>query len=93
LKKLKSQGKAIEETVNSNEETLRTFVWISSKNSASDLEPEFFLRVRESKIYNSVNLISYSYYSKPDMVPGQKHEKPRLGVVIFKRISTVVLRK
>jgi hypothetical protein len=35
LKKLKSQGKAIEETVNSKEETFKTYVWISSKNSAS----------------------------------------------------------
>ncbi len=36
LKKYKSQGKAAEVTVNSKEEkTLMTFVWISSKNSAS----------------------------------------------------------
>ncbi len=40
LKKYKSQGKAVEVTVNSKEEkrgkTLKTFVWISSKNVASD---------------------------------------------------------
>jgi hypothetical protein len=35
LKKYKSQGKAVEVTVKSKEETLKTFVWISSKNSAS----------------------------------------------------------
>jgi hypothetical protein len=33
LKEYKSQGKAVEVTVNSKEKTL--FVWISSKNSAS----------------------------------------------------------
>ncbi len=35
LKKHKSQGKAAEVTVNSKEETLKTFVWISSKNTVS----------------------------------------------------------
>ncbi len=38
LKKYKSQGKAVAVTVSSKEEkTLQTFVWISSKNSASVL--------------------------------------------------------
>jgi hypothetical protein len=35
LKKYISQGKAVEVTVNSKEETLKTFVWIYSKNLAS----------------------------------------------------------
>ena len=35
LKKYKSQGKAAEVTVNSKEETLKTFIWIYSKISAS----------------------------------------------------------
>jgi hypothetical protein len=35
LKKYKSQGKAVEVTVNSKEETLKTFAWIYSKSSAS----------------------------------------------------------
>jgi hypothetical protein len=37
LKNLKSQGKAVEVTLNIKEETLKTFVWILSKNSASTL--------------------------------------------------------
>ncbi len=35
LKKYKSEGKSVEVTVNSKEKTLKTFVWISSTNSAS----------------------------------------------------------
>jgi hypothetical protein len=35
LIKLKSQGKAIEVTVNNKEKTHKTFVWILSKNSPS----------------------------------------------------------
>ncbi len=35
LKKKKSQGKAVEVTVNSKEKTLKIFVWNLSKNSAS----------------------------------------------------------
>jgi hypothetical protein len=35
LKKYKSQGKAVEVTVNSKEENTYAFVWISSKNSVS----------------------------------------------------------
>ncbi len=35
LKKQKSQGNAVEVTVNSKEENLKTFVWISSKTLAS----------------------------------------------------------
>ncbi len=35
LLEIESQGKAVEVTVTSKEETLKTFVWILSKNSAS----------------------------------------------------------
>jgi hypothetical protein len=38
LKKYKSQGKAVEET---RRKTLKTFVWISSKNVASVLKEHF----------------------------------------------------
>ncbi len=38
LKKLKSQGKAPEVTVISKEETLKIFVWISSKNFVSGFD-------------------------------------------------------
>ncbi len=44
LKQYKSQGKAVKVTVNSKEESLKTFVWISSKNLASvlySIEAEF----------------------------------------------------
>jgi hypothetical protein len=37
LKKKKSQGKAVEMTVNRRRKTLKIFVWISSENSASVL--------------------------------------------------------
>jgi hypothetical protein len=39
LKKYKSQGKAVEVTLNSKEETLKTFVWIISFS----IRPERFL--------------------------------------------------
>ncbi len=38
LKKQKSQGKAVEDTVNSKENSLKTFNWILSRNSASGKE-------------------------------------------------------
>ncbi len=49
-KKDKSHGKAVEVTVNSKEETLKTFVWISSKNSASgQLMSHFFKKHEHSR--------------------------------------------
>jgi hypothetical protein len=35
FEEIKSQGKAVEVTVNNKRKTLKTFVWISSKNWAS----------------------------------------------------------
>jgi hypothetical protein len=48
LKKEKSQGKAAEVPVNSKEKTLKTFVWISSKNSASGRGASALLRVHNA---------------------------------------------
>jgi hypothetical protein len=51
LKKYKSEGKAVEVTVNSKEETLQAFVWISSENPASLVNCKRLREFEEIVIY------------------------------------------